>query len=200
MPKIGMQPVRRQQLIDATIEVVAEVGLNSATISLIAKKAGMSSGIISHYFGGKQALIEATVRYLLSRLKLEQSLVDPVDRLMKIVDLNFADIQQSLPSTKTWLSFWGESMHDPALSRLQEVNKQRLLTNLRYSYRQLLSKEAAHDAAQMTAALIDGLWLRSALSIHSNRGFDVAEDYCKNFILDTLRLHGVDTGLNQSNP
>lgn len=118
MPKIGMQPVRRQQLIDATIEVVAEVGLKSATISLIAKKAGMSSGIISHYFGGKQALIEATVRYLLSRLKLEQSPADPIERLMKIVDLNFADIQQSLPSTKTWLSFWGESMHDADLVAL----------------------------------------------------------------------------------
>ena len=200
MPKIGMQPVRRQQLIDATIEVVAEVGLKSATISLIAKKAGMSSGIISHYFGGKQALIEATVRYLLSRLKLEQSLSDPVDRLMKIVDLNFADIQQSLPSTKTWLSFWGESMHDADLSRLQEVNKRRLLTNLRYSYRQLLPREAAHDAAQMAAALIDGFWLRSALSLRADRGFDVAKDYCKNFILDTLRLHGVEADSGGSNP
>ena len=191
MPKIGMQPVRRQQLIDATIDVVAEVGLKAATINLIAKKAGLSSGIISHYFGGKEALIEATVRYLLSWLKLEHSPDDPVARLMKIVDLNFSDIQQSLPSTKTWLSFWGESMHNASLSRLQEVNKRRLMTNLRYSYRQLLPRDHAHDAAQMTAALIDGFWLRCALSQRNQRDFDVAKDYCKNFILDTLRLHGV---------
>ncbi|WP_404399331.1 transcriptional regulator BetI [Idiomarina seosinensis] len=193
MPKVGMHPVRRQQLIDATIDVVAEVGLKSTTISAIAKKAGLSSGIISHYFGGKQALIEATVRYLLSRLKLESSPADPVLRLMKIVDLNFADIQQSLPSTKTWLSFWGESMHDEGLSRLQEVNKRRLLTNLRYSFRQLLPKQQAHEAAQMTAALIDGFWLRCALSRQQERGFDDAKAYCKAFVTKLLTEQGIET-------
>ena len=69
MPKVGMEPVRRQQLIDATIESVAQRGLQGTTINTISKNAGLSSGIISHYFGGKQGLIEATVRYLLSNLK-----------------------------------------------------------------------------------------------------------------------------------
>lgn len=193
MPRIGVHATRRQQLIDATIDVIAEVGLRSATISLIAKKAGMSSGIISHYFGGKQALIEATLRYLLTRLKLEYAPDNPVDRLMKIVDLNFADIQQSLPSTKTWLSFWGEAKHDAGLFRLQEVNMQRLISNLRYSYRQLLPRQQAIDAAEVTAALIDGFWLRSALSKRENHNFDNAKQYCKRFILDTLRLHGIET-------
>ena len=68
MPKVGMEPLRRKQLIEATIQVVADVGLHAATISLISKEAGLSSGIISHYFGGKQGLIEATVRHLLAEL------------------------------------------------------------------------------------------------------------------------------------
>ena len=118
MPKVGMEPVRRQQLIDATIEVVAEVGLKSATINLISRKAGMSSGIISHYFGGKQALIEASVRYLVSRLTMTTPLPNPKDRLMAIVELNFSAVQQADSSTKTWLSFWGQSMHDANLYRL----------------------------------------------------------------------------------
>ncbi len=84
MPKVGMGSLRRQQLIDATIYVVAEVGLQGATISLISKRAGMSSGIISHYFGSKHALIEASVQYLLSQLKIEHSLDNPYDRLLKI--------------------------------------------------------------------------------------------------------------------
>ena len=61
MPKVGMEPIRRQQLIDATIESVAQRGLQATTINSISKNAGLSSGIISHYFGGKQGLIEATV-------------------------------------------------------------------------------------------------------------------------------------------
>ena len=46
MPKLGMEPLRRRQLIEATISVVAEVGLQATTISLISKKVGLSSGII----------------------------------------------------------------------------------------------------------------------------------------------------------
>ncbi|MCS5578526.1 MAG: TetR family transcriptional regulator, partial [Alteromonas macleodii] len=54
MPKVGMEPVRKKQLIEATLEVMAEVGYHGTTISLISKRAGLSSGIISHYFGDKQ--------------------------------------------------------------------------------------------------------------------------------------------------
>ncbi|MGO4893688.1 transcriptional regulator BetI [Flavobacterium sp. W21_SRS_FM6] len=191
MPKVGMEPMRRQQLIDATIEVVAEVGLGGATINLISRRAGMSSGIISHYFGGKQALIEASVRYLLAKLKMEQSPDTPYERLMKIVDLNFSEVQQADSSTKTWLSFWGRSMHDPNLYRLQELNKRRLVSNLRYSFKQLLAPEQAKDAAEITAALIDGFWLRCALSRTNKARFAVAKSHCKKYIDDVLTLHGV---------
>ena len=61
MPKVGMEPVRRQQLIDATIESVATKGLQGTTINSISKNAGLSSGIISHYFNGKQGLIERSI-------------------------------------------------------------------------------------------------------------------------------------------
>ncbi|MGX5914028.1 transcriptional regulator BetI [Aliidiomarina sp. Khilg15.8] len=191
MPKVGMESMRRQQLIDATIDVVADVGLRGATINLIARKAGMSSGIISHYFGGKQALIEASVRFLLSQLKMEHSPDSPYDRLMKIIDLNFSDVQQADASTKTWLSFWGHSMHDPDLYRLQELNKRRLVSNLRYSFKQLLDKEAACEAAEVTAALIDGFWLRCALSRANHEKFSQAKGFCKNYIDGVLAQHGV---------
>ncbi|MGM0631207.1 MAG: transcriptional regulator BetI [Pseudomonadota bacterium] len=191
MPKVGMESMRRQQLIDATIDVVADVGLRGATINLISRRAGMSSGIISHYFGGKQALIEASVRYLLSQLKMEQSPDNPYDRLMKIVDLNFSDVQQADSSTKTWLSFWGQSMHDADLYRLQELNKRRLVSNLRYSFKQLLNPESAREAAEVTAALIDGFWLRCALSRANEEKFNQAKRYCKKYVNGVLEQHGV---------
>lgn len=53
MPKVGMQPIRRQQLIDATLAAVNELGFAEASISQIAQRAGVSTGIISHYFQGK---------------------------------------------------------------------------------------------------------------------------------------------------
>ncbi len=44
MPKVGMQPIRRRQLIDATLEAINEVGMHDATIAQIARRAGVSTG------------------------------------------------------------------------------------------------------------------------------------------------------------
>ena len=55
MPKVGMQPIRRRQLINATLEAINEVGMHDATIAQIARRAGVSTGIISHYFKDKMA-------------------------------------------------------------------------------------------------------------------------------------------------
>jgi len=68
MPKVGMQPIRRGQLIQATLEAVDQVGLNDASIALIARLAGVSGGIISHYFKDKNGLLEATMRHLMMAL------------------------------------------------------------------------------------------------------------------------------------
>ncbi len=59
MPKVGMQPIRRQQLIEATLQAVDQVGMGDASIALIARLAGVSNGIISHYFQDKNGLIAA---------------------------------------------------------------------------------------------------------------------------------------------
>ena len=195
MPKVGMEPVRRQQLIDATIESVAQKGLQATTINSISKNAGMSSGIISHYFGGKQGLIEATVRYLLSNLK--DDLISKVDenttatqRLMFIVESNFALVQQRKDTTRTWLSFWAQSMHDKELHRLQNVNSKRLQSNLTVSFKQLMPLAQATLAAELTAAMIDGLWLRAVLSQSDENQFKHSESLAKNYVHSLIKQYG----------
>ena len=69
MPKVGMQPIRRRQLIDATLSTINEVGINDATIAQIARRAGVSTGIISHYFKDKNGLLEATMRDVTRQLR-----------------------------------------------------------------------------------------------------------------------------------
>lgn len=199
MPIVGIKATRKQQLINATLESVAEYGLQNTTINTISRLAGMSSGIISHYFGGKQGLIEAAVRQLLDELKqalLERAgsgKIPPRQRLMMIVEANFTEFQRSRPATKSWLSFWSQAMHDPALARLQHINSSRLISNLRYSFRQLLNDEIAGAAARQTAAMIDGFWLRSALSSQPEAEFQAGEALCKQFIDDLLKQYGVNS-------
>lgn len=179
MPKVGMQPIRRSQLIAATLEAVDQVGMGDASIAYIARLAGVSNGIISHYFRDKNGLLEATMRHLMLALskavhERRAALKDasPRAQLRAIIDGNFDDSQVSGPAMKTWLAFWAASMHHPSLRRLQRVNDHRLYSNLCGQFRRILPQAQARAAARGLAALIDGLWLRSALS---GEGFDTRQ-------------------------
>ena len=179
MPKVGMQPIRRSQLIAATLEAVDQVGMGDASIAYIARLAGVSNGIISHYFRDKNGLLEATMRHLMLALSKavrdrRAALADdgPRAQLRAIIDGNFDASQVSGPAMKTWLAFWAASMHHPSLRRLQRVNDHRLYSNLCGQFRRTLPQAQARAAARGLAALIDGLWLRSALS---GEGFDTRQ-------------------------
>ena len=52
----------------------------------------------------------------------------------------------------------------PALWRIQKINERRMLSNLGHAFAQLLPREEARSAAAGLAAMIEGLWLRCALS------------------------------------
>ena len=71
MPKRGMKPIRRQQLIDAAIASIHEHGFSSATVARIAHKAGVSTGIVHHYFTDKNDLLASTMRSMLDLLRRE---------------------------------------------------------------------------------------------------------------------------------
>ena len=153
MPKVGMEPVRKKQLIEATLEVMAEVGYHGTTISLISKRAGLSSGIISHYFGDKQGLIEATMRLLLDALKITQRIDDPLERIDFIIENNFSQTPGASSATNTGLlgvvtSQWG-------LASFASINHKRLERSL-VSYRFFnLSRSKRRG---VYPALIDGYW------------------------------------------
>ena len=85
-------------------------------------------------------------------------------RLRAIVAGNFDDSQISSAAMKAWLAFWASSMHQPMLYRLQQVSSRRLLSNIVYEFQRELPRQQAQEAGYGLAALIDGLWLRAALS------------------------------------
>lgn len=167
MPKVGMQPIRRKQLINATIQCIYRYGLLGTTVKKVSEAAGVSTGIINHYFGSKDDMLEATMREILRRhqalgiQKLRQCNT-PESRIRAIIDINFSAEQTDSATVCTWLAFWAQAMHVPALSRLQRVNTRRLYTNLLFSLKKVLPAEEAILVAEGMAALIDGLWLRGA--------------------------------------
>lgn len=208
MPKVGMREIRRPQLIQATMEVIDQVGLQAASVALIGRTAQVSPGIINHYFGGKDGLLEATMRQVLQDLgegvKQELAQVGPDDvvgRVLAIVRGNFNPRQLDSHVVKTWLAFWAQAMHHPVLFRLQRVNAQRLLSHLRRELKRVVPHDKAHFIAVAIAALIDGIWLRGALNpdgIDVDQALAIITDYLEHQLPPELFATHLQFSLEES--
>ncbi|WP_028927784.1 TetR family transcriptional regulator [Pseudonocardia acaciae] len=60
---------RREQIIRATLEVVSERGYEYASLAHIARAAGVSKGLVSHYFGTKDDLMATAARVTMTELR-----------------------------------------------------------------------------------------------------------------------------------
>jgi AcrR family transcriptional regulator len=68
---------RREQLLDLGVKLLAHRSLDELSIDLLAEEAGISRGLLYHYFGNKHAFHEAVVRRAADDL-IEQT-APPVD-------------------------------------------------------------------------------------------------------------------------
>ena len=195
MPKVGMKPVRRAQLIAAAISSIHEYGLADATLARIARKAGVSTGIIHHYFDDKNDLIFETMRSLLEELRVEvvQGLKradDPRSRLMAVIEASFGSKQFSVEVMTAWLALYGSAQSSGELSRIIKIYASRLHSNLRHEFRQLMDDDKAQTAAEGAAAMIDGLWLKYALQ-GGKPGADRALQLLRDYVDTQLTMHGL---------
>ena len=156
---------RKEQLINAAFETINVVGLAGVTLSQVAKEAGLSTGIVSHYFGDKEGLLSATMRKILRDLRdavaecRAQAASDSQSQLFAIIGATSTPAKPT-PCPCARLDFWAASMHQPVLRRLQRANDRRLYSNICCQFRRELPLRQARDAARGLAAMIDGLWLR----------------------------------------
>jgi len=59
-----IEAARRAQIVECAIDVIAGLGFGQASLAQIAKRAGISTGVISYHFDGKDELIRAVVRHV----------------------------------------------------------------------------------------------------------------------------------------
>jgi len=59
-----IETARRAQIIECAILTIAELGYAQASLARIAKRAGISAGVISYYFAGKDDLIAEVARHV----------------------------------------------------------------------------------------------------------------------------------------
>lgn len=169
MPKLGMAPIRRRQLVEAAIAAIHEHGFADATVARIARRAGISAGMVHHYFEDKDDLLFATMRHLLAELRSDAvarlaASPDPRSRIGAIIDACFGDAQFDEQVFSAWLALYGNARHSPRLSNILTLYHRRLRSSLLHDLRRLVNAEEASRLADGIAAMIDGLWLRYALT------------------------------------
>jgi TetR/AcrR family transcriptional repressor of bet genes len=64
MPKVGMEPIRRDQIRRAAAKIIAKRGFDGTTLMEIAKAARVSTGTINHYYDNKLAVLVDTLIYV----------------------------------------------------------------------------------------------------------------------------------------
>ena len=179
MPKKGMQPIRRQQLIAATMETIHDVGFCDVTIAEIARRAGVSYGLAHHYFGSKDQLMTATMRHLLKSLGEEhvrelEGARTAQQRIHAVCQASFSRVQFQPVVISAWLAFYMQAQTGPSSRHLLRIYARRLVSNLSYALKMIVPREEAAELAEGAAALIDGLWVRWALSDNRPPAEDVA--------------------------
>jgi TetR/AcrR family transcriptional regulator, transcriptional repressor of bet genes len=154
---------RREELRRAAYETAGKHGFQALTVAGIARRAGISKGIVHHYFTGKQDLIEHAVRFAHAQFRravLDQ-LIDastPSERLWSVVAGNFAPAIFQPPYRRLWLSIFEAARTDPRLARLCAIVDQRTITNVNVALRPLVPASEVDAKAFAIIALMDGCW------------------------------------------
>jgi betaine-aldehyde dehydrogenase len=164
-----IEEMRRRELVEVTIDSLAEVGFVGTTLAQIAARAGVSPGLVAHYFDDKDGLLDAAFRSLARRVGRQvrarlRLVATPRGRIQAVIDANLAPEEFDQRTGSAWLAFWGQVLHVERLRRIQSVYQRRTLSTLRNSLLKLVAPDEAHSLAAMIAAMIDGVWLRAALS------------------------------------
>lgn len=131
------QKQRREEaeaaLLDAAAELVAEQGLRALTLARVGERAGYSRGLVTHYFGSKQALVERLARAAQSGFVPGLADLPPgPDRLLRLIDGYLAQqTKHERPLNRAFLLLWMEAATFPDLARLFADRTEAFRTDLR---------------------------------------------------------------------
>jgi TetR/AcrR family transcriptional repressor of bet genes len=193
MPRASLRDIRKQEIIDAAIDVIGEVGLSDMTLNMIGKRAGLSAPLMVHYFEDKSLIIEASMRRLSAVLGREfLQRIGPetthAERLDALVDACFSTVNFEHGRMGAWLEFWLHIPRKPNLKRLHKALAARFWSNVRFGFAGLVPNDAIDDAVQGLAALIDGFWWRVAIDPESV-DLEQAKRICRAFVRTYVAAH-----------
>ena len=165
---------RRQQLIDAAMEVIAEHGLSGTTTAEVTRRAGLSVGLVNHHFESKDNLLVSVLCHLAEELRARwvkiqnDTILSPAEKLEAIVEALFHPEVCTPTKSAVWFAFFG----DAGYRESYRATAERYDTERGHAIEDLcraLKDEGGYPeieplaVTQSVEGLADGLWLNIML-------------------------------------
>lgn len=122
MPKLGMEPIRREQICRAAATVIAREGFAATTLRKVAEEAGVSTGMLNHYFSNRQDLLTQTLLFVSERTQRRlteavEALPPGWERVEVLLEKAIADEDMPNETWRVWINAYGEAVHLPELRK-----------------------------------------------------------------------------------
>jgi AcrR family transcriptional regulator len=211
---LGTADQRREQMLRAALEVIADRGYADTRISDVAERIGISPALVIYYFKTKDQLLTDAIRYLdnlwyADGQRRMASLPTAAARIEEIVAMSCLPEADTDPhsSWKLWLDFWALAARNPEVAVLRQRDDERWRGVVGSVVR--AGQEAGEfrdldpdNFAVLLCSLLDGLAIQIALTdpvVDPARAFEL----CMLFIADQLGFawngsHGGRGGARQA--
>lgn len=168
-PRTLARDARRVQLIEATIATLAARGYSRTTVTDVARRAGVSHGLLLFHFESKDQLLADTLDYLSEEYRgnwqaaLAAAGMAPEEQLAALIEADFTPELCRPDRLAAWFAFWGELQSRPLYQAHCGANDQAYIRTLEgICARMNLEHGYGHDpaiAARLIRVTMEGLWL-----------------------------------------
>ena len=194
---VGTADQRREQMLRAALEVIAERGYADTRIADVAERTGISPALVIYYFKTKDRLLAEAIGYSENNWYAESqrrmaALPTAAARLEEIVAMTCLPAADPQPyySWVLWLDFWALAARNPEVADLRQKDDDRwrdLISSLVRSGQETgeFRDVDPHSFAVLLCSLLDGLAIQIALDdpvVDPARAFEL----CMLFIADQL--------------
>ncbi len=173
MARVSIESIRREQLLDAAIGLVATKGYDAITVRDIASAADVATGTISYWFASRDdllraALVESARRFTHRLDSAVEAAATPHEELLAHAVAAAPRTPAETAAQVVWIEFWHQALRDPELrallERLYDSWRERLAATVRRGIAAGAFREVdADDWARRFVALADGLALHVLL-------------------------------------
>jgi len=163
--------VRRQDLLAVTISCLARLGARGTTGREICRQAGVSHGLLRHYFKNPENLLLETYQELCDSVivrfqaEMAQPDGDPWETIDRFLVMLFSDEWANPDILGAWIAFWTLVRSNEEFAAVSESYNRRLRDMLAEAVLRLPpGPVSADDIAALLSAVTDGLWIDFCLS------------------------------------